>query len=471
MKGFLSIILLTLTFLSCKNDTKNANYAYLGGEIINPTTNFIVLEKDDELIDTVKLDGRNRFIYKIENLNPGFYSFTHGGEFQMILLEPKDSLMLRLNTIEFDESLVFSGIGAKKNNYFINDFLEHESQEKYIFKICQLKPKNYIKHIDSINTIKTNKLERFKKKNKPSNLFVKIAQANIDFDYYSHKEMYPFIHYGRDKVAILNALPENFYDYRKNINYNDAFFSKYHNYKAFLRKNMSNMALQAHAKHSKNKPFRRKDLCYNLERLNIIDSLISNTTIKDELLYHFTIDYLSKNQNIEDNETLLKSYLEKSNDDKGKVIMERINASINRLKTGEKIPEFVVTDYKANNHNISSIINKNTVICFWSQSYYKHFNDSYKRIKELKIKYPEINFIRINIDDYNLQRSKKILANHNYISNSEYKLENPVSTKENLAIYPVTKTFIVDKNTTIVSSTSNLFSFRFEKELLGLINR
>ncbi|KJD34878.1 hypothetical protein PW52_13285 [Tamlana sedimentorum] len=471
MKWFLSIIILTFTFLSCKNINKDVNYAYIGGEIINPNTNFIVLEKDEKLIDTIKLDGRNRFIYKIDNLDPGFYSFTHGGEFQMILLEPQDSLLLRLNTIEFDESLVFSGIGKKKNNYFINEFLEHEKQEKYIFKICQLKPENYIKHIDSIKALKTNHLELFKKKHKPSKLFSKIAQANIDFDYYSHKEMYPFIHYGRDKVAILNSLPEHFYDYRKNINYNDEFFSKYHNYKAFLRKNVSNLALQAHAKHSQDKPFKHKELCYNLARLNIIDSLVSDPTIKDELLYHFAIDYLSKNQNIEDNEVLLKSYLNKSKDDKGKVIMERINASINRLKTGEKIPEFTVTDYKQHNHDISSIIKKNTVICFWSQAYYKHFNDSYKRIKELKLKYPEINFIRINIDDYNLQRSKNILENHNYISNNEYKLQNPGSAKESLAIYPVTKTFIVDKNNTIVSSNSNLFSFRFEKELLGLINR
>ena len=52
----------------------------------------------------------------------------------MVLLEPNDSIMLRFNTYEFDESLVFTGIGAKKNNYFINEFLQNEVEETRVFK-------------------------------------------------------------------------------------------------------------------------------------------------------------------------------------------------------------------------------------------------------------------------------------------------------------------------------------------------
>lgn len=434
-------------------------------------TNFVVLTKDKVIIDTVKLDSKNRFLYKVNNLNPGFYTFRHGGEFQNMLLEPKDSLLLRLNTLEFDESLVFSGIGNKKNNYFIDCFLDHEKQEKYIFKICQLKPENYLKHIDSLNEIKIKKLEKFNKRNKPTELFNKIAKANINFDYYTNKEVYPFIHYGRNKKAILESLPEDFYDYRKNIDYNDTFFSKYQNYNVFLRKNISNISLNIHYSHSDDKNFKRKSLCYNLDKLNLIDSLVTNTSIKDDLLYYFTMDYVSKNQDIEDNKTVLKSYLAKSKDDKGKEVIERIIASIDRLKTGKKLPDFNVLDYGENNYNVASLINNNTVITFWSQSYYKHFKDSHKRIKELQKKYPEINFVRINTDNFSATRSKKLLKNHNYSFKNEYTLENPLSAKETLAIYPVTKTFIVDKNNNIVSSNSNLFSLRFEKELLGLINK
>ena len=54
--------------------------------------------------------------------------------------------MFRLNTLDFDESLVFTGEGAKKNNYLINLFLEHEKEEKSKgFKnrrFCKCNPEN-----------------------------------------------------------------------------------------------------------------------------------------------------------------------------------------------------------------------------------------------------------------------------------------------------------------------------------------
>ncbi|KJD34485.1 hypothetical protein PK35_01435 [Tamlana nanhaiensis] len=471
MKGFLSILLLSLTFLGCKNDNKDDNYAYLGGEIINPTTNYIILEKDGEIIDTIPLDGRNRFIHKFEGLIPGFYTFNHGGEEQFALLEPKDSLLFRLNTLEFDESLVFTGLGDKKNNYFINDFIENELREKYIFKICQLAPKTYQKHIDSLNSIKLIAFNKFKEKYETTELFNTIAEANIKFAHYSNKEIYPFIHYGQNKIEILNSLPKDFYAYRKNIDYNDAFFSDNSNYIHFLRRNLSNISLTIHDEHAEEKKFNHRSLCYNLDRLQLIDSLVTNTTIKDALLYHFTIKYLSKSQDVENSEKLLKSYLNKSTNEKGKALMCRLNESINRLQRGAKLPDIAVLNYNNISNNISAVIKQPTVISFWAQSFYDHFNHSYKKINELKVKYPEVNFIRINIDDYEVGKPKKMLANHNYSTQNEYTFSNPKQAKETLAIYPLTKTFIVDKNNTIVSSNSNLFSIKFEEELLGLINR
>ena len=142
MKFYLSFLFILITFLSCKNDSNRVavNYAYIGGEIINPNTNYIVLSKDKIIIDTIKLDGRNRFLYKVKNLDEGIYTFRHGGEFQMILIEPADSLLFRLNTLDFDESLVFTGEGDKKNNYLINEFLQNEKEERHIVRLCQLKP-------------------------------------------------------------------------------------------------------------------------------------------------------------------------------------------------------------------------------------------------------------------------------------------------------------------------------------------
>lgn len=466
-------LLIIVTLFNCKKEGNNSedNYAYLGGEIMNPNSDFVVISKADVIIDTIKLDNRNRFLYKIVNLKEGLYTFYHGGEIQMVLLEPKDSLLFRLNTLEFDESLVFTGIGDKKNNYLMNEFLENEIQETKVFKYCQLNASLYEKRMDSLNTIRLNKLDVFNTKYKPSPLFNKIAKGNIDYFYFSSKEVYPFVHHDKDKVKILKSLPENFYNYRRSINYNDDFFKEHNPYNSFLRYSVNNFALANHLRHSNNDDFKRNSICYNLDKLKIVDSLITNKTIKNELLYYITSNYLSKNLILDNNTMLVNSYLSKSTDDVSKAEIKRFMASLNNLKEGNRFPDIALIDYKNNELEINTIINAPTVICFWSIKFYNHFRESHYKINELKEKYPEVKFIVINIDDFGMESPRMSLKENSFGFNDEYQFKNPKQSIETLAIQPMTKTLVIDKYKKIVYSNANIFSRVFEEQLLGTINR
>jgi hypothetical protein len=469
---FLSLLIIS-TLFNCKNDGNNSegNYAYLGGEIINPNSDFVVLSKSDVVIDTIELDSKNKFLYKIENLESGIYTFYHGGEIQIVLLEPKDSLLFRLNTLEFDESLIFTGNGDKKNNYLINAFLENEIQENKIFKYCQLNPDAYQRRIDSLKTLKLNKLKAFKTKYTPSSLFDKIAHANIDYSYYSSKEVYPFVHYGNNKGAILKSLPKDFYSYRKNINYNDNFLKEHYPYNSFLKYSLNNLALENHTTHSNNDVFKRSSLCYNLDRLKLIDSLINNETIKNKLLYYFTANYLLKSTNTEKNDALVNAYLSKSSDKTDKNEIKRFAASLNNLKEGGTLPSIKIVNYNNTEFDINSLIETPTVICFWSNTFYNHFKESHYKLNELKVKYPEVKFIVINVDNYGLDKPKASLKENNFKLKDEYQFKNPKESLETLAIHPMTKTIVLDKYQKIVYSNANIFSMNFEEQLLGAINR
>lgn len=57
--------------------------------------------------------------------------------------------MLRLNTIDFDESLVFTGLGSKKNNYLIKTFLENEIEIKKRNTFCRMSPEELESYLDS----------------------------------------------------------------------------------------------------------------------------------------------------------------------------------------------------------------------------------------------------------------------------------------------------------------------------------
>lgn len=473
MKLFISITILLLTVFSCKNDANEADgdIAYLGGEIINPNTSFVVLSKSESVIDTIQLDGRNRFIHKIKNLEAGIYTFKHGGEFQMVLLEPNDSILLRLNTLDFDESLVYTGIGAKKNNYFINDFLENEKIEKKIYKYCQLNVSEYISKLDSLKYAKTKKLNAFKNKYSTSDLFNEIAETNNKYTFYFSKEVYPIWHRTKNKHDFLKSLPKDFYDYRKDVDYNSDLLKDNIVYNTFLKSNFSNLALQKHFEHANGDSFKRMSLCYNIDRLSLIDSLVANNYIKDDLLYHFTVSYLTRSDNYDNNNAILNSFLNKSKNEKGKEMITQFTKSLNNLREGSDFPNIKLVNYNNSEIDITSVIESPTVVSFWSHTFYKHFKESHYKIKNLKKKYPEIKFIAINIDDYGLEKSKSSLKNNRFSCNDQYYFKNPKESIEVLAIHPMTKTIIVDKDKKIVNSNTNMFSIKFEEQLLGLINR
>src|SRR5690554_3909352 len=102
--------------LGCKGPHTDRQDVFVGGKIVNPYSNQLLVYKGNKLLDTIVLDQDDRFSYYFEVETPGDYKLTHYNESQTIYLHPGDSILMYANTIEFDESLYFSGPGAQKNN-------------------------------------------------------------------------------------------------------------------------------------------------------------------------------------------------------------------------------------------------------------------------------------------------------------------------------------------------------------------
>ncbi|WP_452228542.1 MULTISPECIES: TlpA family protein disulfide reductase [unclassified Lacinutrix] len=477
MRLLFSLLILTLTFSSCKKDlaTKEGKTAYIGGEIINPIDRQVVIHKSNIIIDTILLDNKNRFLYKFNDLESGLYIFKlqsqHGEEFQLALLEPNDSVLVRINTIDFDESLVFTGNGAKKNNYLINMFLENEDINEKILSYYQLEPILFEKKIDSIRKHRNTNLTLFLEKNITSELFQKISKANIDYNYYLSKEIYPFAYYGDNEIKNLQSLPKNFYTYRKDIDYNSTALKDYFTYKTFLRYHFKNLALSEHLKTSKDSILKRNSYCYNLDKLKLIDSLITDEDIKNPLLSISSINYINKTKNLKELDTFLDFYYEKSTDEKDKNYIKKLVKSLKQLETGNKIPNVTLVNYKNQAIDLHKLIRKPTALYFWSKDYKSHLQESHSKVKELMLKYPEVDFISINIDEPNTRYSNnKLLQQYNFTDKHEYQFKNPKEAKETLAINPIIKVLLVNKYGKIIDPHTNLFSVQFEEELLGLLN-
>ncbi|WP_397362389.1 hypothetical protein [Olleya sp. R77988] len=473
LKPLFYIIFCSSLIFSC-NENKSLvkeNTAFFGGEIINPSSKFIIIYKSSNIIDTVYLDASNRFKYIFKNFEAGLYNFYDGKESQSFLIQPKDSIMIRVNTLEFDESLVFNGIGEKENNYLIDLFLETEKQEQEALKISQLDPKSFEEKLSNIRNKKLGKLNLFSKKNTTSTLFNTFAKANINYNYYYSKEAYPFINYSKSEHEIFKSLPADFFDFRNEIDYNNTTLKDYRPYVSFLRFHFNNIALQEHFKHSKDSNYNNKSLDYNLDKLTLIDQKVTDTFIKNRLLNYNMVKFINASCNVDDFDTLLKSFTEKSTNTKQKNKVIKIVNSYKRLKPGQVIPKILVVDKNEKVRHLKHIIKKPSIIYFWDAKDRYHLKVSHERAKDIQNKYPELDVIAICINTIESRDQAEVLQRNRLPYFNEYHFKNAEEAIELLSIKPVNKVFIVDRHAKIVNPKANMFDIAIENELLGLLNK
>lgn len=465
MKQLLVLILVITTFSGCNTNDNTCGQAYIGGEIINPNNEFVTLYRDASPIDTLFLDENNRFSYKIETLDPGLHSFNHGNEYQIVIVEPNDSIMIRLNTIDFDESLVFSGPGSKKNNYLINMFLKLEDEEHFIYESSKLNPEKFLAILDSVKAEKVQSLNTFKQKYLPTEFFINVAETGIDYSYYRDKEIYAYRYFGINEPLPLDSLPKGYFDFRKDIDYNREELKEFYPYFNFLFPHFNNLAMEKYFEDNNEDKLVRTNIEYHLNKLELIDEMVESNLMKNILLKFPTINFLNYSTSFEDSEAMFNSYIEKNSNEQNAIYITNLFKTLNRLRPGNNLPDIEILNFKNEAATLNSITKKPTVLYFWTSENQYHFKNSHAKVKELKTLYPSVDFISININSNNEPNWKLLLKHNNIDITNEYRFRNPEIAKKLLAIRYINKVIVVDRNDNIISSNANLFKGDFRNLL------
>ena len=64
------IFFLAFTLLQGCENAEYVTHSYIGGEIINPKDTKLTIFKSNSIIDTARLDSKNRFLTKIQSTKP-----------------------------------------------------------------------------------------------------------------------------------------------------------------------------------------------------------------------------------------------------------------------------------------------------------------------------------------------------------------------------------------------------------------
>ncbi|MAZ72249.1 MAG: hypothetical protein CMC70_03790 [Flavobacteriaceae bacterium] len=467
MTKYLLFLLTASILFSCNSKKERSGETYFGGEIVNPKTSYIILSKDGVPIDSVALEEDNTFLYKFKDPEParGIYTFQHN-EFQMFYLQPGDSLMVRVNTMDFDESLHYSGIGAKNNNFLIKLFLQNEAEVKLLANDYLLSPKEFSENLKSLEAEHTKELKQFVEKNDPSEEFIKIAASNIKYNEYIKKELYTAVFNQNPERVANTSFPKDFYDYRSDIDLGNNKLRTYYPYYRFLDLYFDNLAYK---RYSDEAPRDRSSFIHKREKIILIDSLITNDSLKNSLIRRNARKYLLSTKDPVNGRKMVE-ILKKYDDNPihHKEIQKLAQATI-KLTPGQLVPNVLLVNSNNEAKQLQEILTQRTVLYFWTMESVTHFTDIHTKVAELSSKYPEFEFIGINTDTH-YKKWLKTVKTSGFNKEKEYQLEDIENAERRLVLTSNNKALIIKKNGEILESNTNLFSPDIEKQLLEFLN-
>ena len=168
---------------------------------------------------------------------------------------------------------------------------------------------------------------------------------------------------------------------------------------------------------------------------------------------------------------MLDFYLLKSTDENDKTYMKEMVASLKRLRYGNPLPNLTVVNYDNTQHSLTTIISKPTIIYFWTSNRKTQYRNSHYKVKDLKSKFPEIDFISVNINDNDDEFWQNIINQYNFPKTNEFKFNNSKEARKTLAVNYSNKAIIVDENGIILHPNANIFNSSFEKTLEELTQK
>ena len=433
---------------------------YFGGKIINPKSKDVYFYKNNQLLDSAQLDFKNKFLFKFDSLKVGLYTFEHGNEIQFLFLEPSDSLLLRLNTWDFDESLVYSGKGAEKNNLLLNMFLENEKEDKFILKYYALNDSLFELKIDSLLQLKKLLYKQYKEEITEVNpLFDKFMNAAIYLPLYKKKEAYPYRNKRALKLSKYPTINPIFYKYRQDINLEDEDLQNFYAYTGYIRDYMRHLGYE---KTITNEGSHIK--------ANFIEATVNHLhldDLKSRFLYEGMWNIMLDDQ-IAESETQRAQdlFFEHCKDDELKENIGKLVKASKAPVKGTQLPILKVYSYDDDHISINDHThNMNSVIYFWPKGL-RQIENLAKRINYLEKKHPTIRFIGIDAYhvDYNWKSYVKV---NKFNPNNQFRLDTQ-SNDNNWLFIDYSRTILIDKDGIVRNGFTHLSSNKFEHQLKKL---
>ena len=454
---FKLIILVNILFFfnSCNNN--DPNVFYIGGEIINPSSSSVNIYRNNIKIDSVELDRDNKFFKQINNVESGIYRIEHLPEYQNILVDKGDSIWVRVNAEDFNESLSFSGIGSSKNNFLMNISNSLNYEDGYLSNMYSQNSIRFRKMIDSLSQEKKNMWIDFINSREQSKLSEKVTKSSILYSYANRLERYALL-----RGSNWNSSDsKEYFSYRDELDLNDSDLILFEPYITYLMNYFNKSVLDSSQVYF----YQKNNTDFNTKKLVLIDTEIKDENLKNILSRATAIEELLnfKNHNLHEGFIGYYSYINSSQTYYDEIL--RLHNDINKMQIGNKLPEINLMNINQNIISSDDVFNnKKTLIYFWSQTQMNHYRRTIRRVNELEKKFPQYRFVGICIQPYNdlVNQAQTIL---NVTMDNQFSFTNFESSSKDWVLTYLNKAIVIDRKSKIIDGFGNLFSNSIEQSL------
>lgn len=455
LKLIIAIIILLFP-ISCSEDNQNNSF-FLGGEIINPSSGYVNFYYNNIKIDSIQLDSQNKFFKKIEDIRPGIYRIEHVPENQNIIVENGDSLWIRVNVEDFRESLTFSGKGSSKNNFLVDMSILDDSETVYISEIYSQESKVFRRAIDSLIDEKNKIWELFNRSADQKRLSKNITKASIKYNYFNKLERYALLR-GKDWDK---SEKEEYFSYRERVNLDDSDLSLFEPYITYLMNYFNEKTLDS----GKVYLYEKNNTDFNIKKLLIIDSQITDQSLKNNLARATAIEEILNFKNNDYHDEFIDYYTYVNSSEQYLNEITKLYRDIEKMKKGNSLPDIKILDFKGSTKSsLNELKGSKSLIYFWSQTQMNHYRRTIRRVEELKVQFPDYRFVGICIQPYTdmVSQAQNIL---NLDLSNQFSFKDFESSSKDWVLTYLNKTIITDQKVNIVDGFSNLFTNEIENIL------
>lgn len=437
---------------------------------MNPNSRYIILAHNEGILDTVPLDNKNRFSYRVDSVQTGLYLIKYRPETQNIYLSPGDSLLLRVNTLAFDESLHFSGRGSERNNFLTEMFLKDESNADLLLSYYKIEPSEFAQKTDSILAERKSSLEKADRKKHFSKDFLNLAGKIINYESYDLRERYLYL-IKKYFPEFTHKISKDFYSYRDKVNFNEAELQSSPAYRRFIDNYLVNYSLdwcsQSNVDDSD---------CFDLTsssnvtaRMEKASELIELPALRQHFLTKLGVLGIVTADDEDEILDILDLLEEESYPEEDLQDMKQLGRIQSIYLPGSQLEDFPLLNIEGEREKFGDVFNQSTIVFLWSIYAQDHLSN-HKLVQNLREKYPEINFIGVNMDIGETDAWQQTVQRFGYDPSKEYQLAITRVKKEFFQYY-LNKLLFIDSSGKVIIGDAFVNSPEFESRILEFLNR